>query len=334
MRSFIRGILTIVLAAIGVAAQTGPQQQQQERDLPGSTVGPTRTSDEPVQVRSLGIVLTPSPEGIVISEVFVSMPAYAAGLCVGDLLMAVNRQPVTSVEQAVELTRNIPEPYVMVELQRRDMHISRRVDVADGLAGSIGLARDGTTVAVTFRRLGTAAISEIKALATALAAEVPDTMILDLRNDPDGSAHAAQEVVRALESIIEASRSQHDQIQLVLLRPDDLNASANVLADALTNNGQTIVLSVTNAPMLRRDARNSVVGATMVSHPNRPALVSALRDQAPVYWNMAEFRSRYPAPDRHALQHPMLAYAPGIAPLAWGINGTAWEALNIARSML
>jgi hypothetical protein len=29
-----------------------------------------------------------------------------------------------------------------------------------------------------------------------------------------------------------------------------------------------------------------------------------------------------------------MSYAPGIAPLAWGINGTAWEALNIARSLL
>lgn len=332
MRSFIRGILTIVLATIGAAAQTGPQQQQ--RDLPGINAGPSRMPDETTLVRSLGIVLTSSPEGVVITEVFVSMPAYAAGLCAGDVLTAVNRQPVTSVEQAIDLTRNIPARYVMVELQRRDMHISRKVDVADGWAGGIGHARDGNTVAVTFRHLGTAAMNETSALVTALVAEVPDTMILDLRNDPQGSAHAAREVARALGTIMHASNHGHDQMQLVLLRPDDLNSVATELADALTRDGKTIVLSVTNAPMLRRIAPNSGVGGTMISLHNRPVAVSSYTAQAPVYWNMAEFRSRYPAPDRQALQHPMMSYAPGIAPLAWGINGTAWEALNIARSLL
>lgn len=334
MRSFISGILTIVLVTIGVAAQTGPQQLQHQYDIPGGNAGPSRTSDEPMLVRSLGIVLTPSPEGIVISEVFVSMPAYAAGLCAGDILLAVNSLPVTSVEQAIELTRNIPARNVMVDLQRRDMHISRRVDVADGRANNIGLARDGNTVAVTFRRLGTAATNEINAIARVLSTDVPDTMILDLRNDPEGSTNAAQEIARILAAVMDAPRNQRDQMRLVLLRPDDLNSVATALADALTRDGKAIILPVTNAPMIRRDARSTPVGNTMMSIPNRQAWLAAFTTQAPVYWNMAEFRTLYPAPDRKALQHPMMAHAPGIAPLAWGINGTAWEALNIARSML
>lgn len=332
MRSFISGILTIVLATIGAAAQSGPQQHQ--HDIPGGNAGPSHTFDEPMLAASLGIVLTPSPEGIIISEVIVSMPAYAAGLCAGDVLLAVNRQPVTSVEQAIDLTRNIPARYVMVELQRRDMHISRRVDVADGRAGTIGLARDGNAVAVTFRRLGTAAMNEINALIKTLTADVPDTIILDLRNNPEGVSEAAREIGRALAAFVDAATTRRDELQLILLRPDDLNSATTVLADALTRDDRTVVLTVSNAPMIRRDARRTSMGGTTLAQLNRTAPHATMTTQAPVYWSMAEFRSLYPAPDRRALQHPLMAFAPEIAPLAWGINGTAWEALNIARSML
>ncbi len=334
MHTFICGILAIVFAAVAVLAQTGPQQQRHHHDLTGGNDGAPGTSDEPMLVRSLGIVLTSSPEGIVISEVLVSMPAFAAGLCVGDILQAVNRQPVTSVEQAIDMTRNIQDRFVMVELQRRDMHISRRVDVADGHAESIGMARDGNTVAVTFRRLASAGTNQIRAFARALATEVPDTLVLDLRNNPAGSADAAQQIARALSSLLSTSRNEHGAMQLVLLRPDELNAVATGLADALNRDGTSIILTATNAPLIRRDASGSQAGNTPLVHQDRPFRSVSITAQAPVHWSIAEFRALYPAPDRKAMQHPLMAYAPGIAPLAWGINGTAWEALNIARSML
>lgn len=334
MRRIIAGILGLILITGGLAGQTGPKKtfRNAETALTGQNERSGVTA--PTLIRALGITLEQSSQGIVISEVYTTMPAYEAGLCRGDILLAVDQTPITSLDQAMDMTRNIPTAYVMVDVQRRDMRMSRRVEVADGQAQTMGFARDGQVVSISFVNLRAEALQQLQSSLQALLRESIEVLVVDLRNSPQGTLPEVQAAARALEGFVKTQSAQSQSVRLLVLRSDAINSPTGPLAMMLAEACDAAIVRPSSAVFMQRESgrtSNRDDGPTL-----QTASLSANRDamQAPVHWNIADFRSRFPFPDQRAMKHPMMISSSGLASIVWGINGSAWEALNIARALI
>lgn len=326
------GMIVFICAAALLSAQTGPKEQPNAGAASG-VHKPTATEQyENRLVRALGIECESRPEGIVITDVYVTMPAYAAGLCSGDVLLAIDKTPITTQQQAIERTRNIRAAFVMVDLLRRDMRISRRVEVADGRRQLLGVARTDDAAALSFRSLGASVLAELAQVGSTLQRNAPKCLVVDLRqtSTEGGSGTSVQEIEQSLRKIIDAV----PDLQLIVLRSDALDGPARELASVLLASSGARVHNASSGAFMRRDAGRAgrADRAPGLAAPF-PAGTSAI-PTAPVQWNMADFRSHYPVPDPAAMMHPMMSEHAGMAPLAWGLNGTAWEALVIAGPMI
>ncbi|MBU3679028.1 MAG: PDZ domain-containing protein [Candidatus Kapabacteria bacterium] len=334
MRSFIGGIVGLALATSGLFAQTTSSagQQNSENILAGPSARPS--AHKSTLTRALGIIVDSSDAGVVITEVSATMPAYEAGLCRGDILLAVDRRPVTSVAQATALTRNLAVAYVMVDFQRRDMRISRRVYVADGRRETIGTARDGRAAAIALRQVSSETIEEVEAFANNATQRATDTIIIDLRGNPEGSHTLSRDVAQRIARLGSQSEQRNGNgRQLIVLTAQTPSEIARVMTSILADEGLAEVITEVATSMISRDIGQSAVTGPVASFTRREVTRSSAAAQAPVYWSMAQFRERYPQPQRQAMLHPMMAAMPAAASIAWGLNGQAWDALESVRTM-
>lgn len=326
------GIIIFFCAAAVLSAQTGPKNQPGASGASGAQTPPAAEQNENRLMRALGIECEARPEGVVITDVYVTMPAYAAGLCSGDILLAIDQVPITTQQQAIERTRNIKAAHVMVDLRRRDMRISRRVEVADGRRQLLGFASNDDAAALSFRSLGASVLSELAQVRSTLQRNAPKCLVVDLRQTSagSGSAGSVQEIQQALRTIIDAV----PDLQLIVLRSDLLDGPARELASVLLASSGARMHNAGSGAFIRRDAgRPGRPDPARVGAAPSASGTSAMLT-APVLWNMADFRSHYPVPDAVAMMHPMMSEHAAMAPIAWGLNGTAWQALVIAGPMI
>ncbi len=326
MRYVITGIIGLVLSFNTGAAQTS-RTPLEERDSNTPTVTAGR-QDAALLRRSIGVVLDSSEGGIVITNVYVSMPAYHAGLCKGDKLLSINQRPVTTLRQAVEQTQNIPTNVIMLDVQRRDMRICRRVDVRDGRPQHIGSYKDGRTLALAINRFADGASDELLDLTDRFTPSDLDTMILDMRGNEGGSRYEAQKIAQILSGSQARGRNE---FTMIILREDIAPSAVHALSSSLVQERNAEVWKAgptADSPM--DPVQNDLAGQFKQPLRELPASVSEM-ESAPVHWNMADFRERYPEPSPSALRHPMLMAHTNAAPIAWGINGSAWAAMERVR---
>ena len=298
MRYVITGILGLVLGISTLAAQTSSTPLD-ARDNNTSSIHPMH-HDAARLSRAIGVVLDSTASGIIITNVFVSMPAFEAGICRGDVLLSINKQPVTSLQQAVQQTQRVSVDVVMLDVQRRDMRICRRVDVRDGRAQHIGAYKDGRTLALAISRFADGTSDELLDLTKRFTPSDLDTVILDMRATAGGSRYEAQKIARML------SGSQNrggSEFKVIILHEGTSPSAVHALSDML--------IQQRDAEIWKADLSDM--------------------DTAPVHWNMADFRERYPEPSPTAMQHPLLMAHNNAAPIAWGINGNAWAAMERVR---
>ncbi|HBB26717.1 MAG TPA: hypothetical protein DCZ59_10665 [Bacteroidetes bacterium] len=326
------GIIVFVCAAAVLSAQTGPKDQINGSGVSWTQKPPAAEQNDNRLVRALGIECEARPEGIVITDVYVTMPAYSAGLCIGDILLAIDQRPITTQQQANDRTRNIRAAHVMVDLQRRDMRISRRVEVADGHRQMLGFASNDDVVALSFRSLDASVLSELAQVGFTLQRNAPKCLVVDLRRVAAASdaAGSVQEIEQTLRKIIGAD----PDLQLIVLRSDVLDGPARELASVLLASSGARMHNASGGTFIRRDVGRPGRSDGARAAAALPAVSPSATPVAPVQWNMADFRSHYPAPDPVAMMHPMMSEHAGMAPIAWGLNGTAWEALVIAGPMI
>jgi hypothetical protein len=325
MRYVITGIIGLVLSFSTAGAQTSrtPLEARDNNTSPAAT-----QLDATMLRRSIGVVLDSSEGGIVITNVYVSMPAYNAGLCKGDRLLSINRRPVTSLRQAVEQTQNIPMNVIMLDVQRRDMRICRRVDVRDGRPQHIGSYKDGRTLALAITRFADGTSDELFDLTKRFTPGDLDTVILDMRNNSGGSRYEAQKIARML------SGSQHsgrNDLKVIILRESTSSSAVDALADIMVQQRDAeIWASGLNTTMHIDPSISGIADQQQQKMRELPTLASDM-ESAPVHWNMADFRERYPEPSPAATMHPLMMAHTNAPPIAWGINGNAWAAMERVR---
>lgn len=328
MRYFISGILSFAWAVSAFASQPPTIRSEQDERSTLQRVSMDHDLDAKLS-RALGIRLDSTTNGIIITEVFVAMPAYSAGLCKGDRLLAVNHRPVSTLNGAVQQTQNIKNNHVMVDVQRNDMRICRRVDVQDGQAQYVGSYKHGRTLALAISRFGPGVSDQFMEIAKLYTPSDIDTMIIDLRDNAGGSRYEAQTIAR----LLGGTQNRHERsLNVIILQQATAPSAANALADMLVQQRDAEVWG--KAP--NTGSFNEASGATNgKEHPMLPQLSEGVAAaEAPVQWNMASFREQYPYPDGMASNHQMMVMHKGLAPIVWGINGTAFSALQLVRSVL
>lgn len=327
MVSLMHGLAYLCLATVFLSAQHNPSLQHEHDRLvtgrPDETLPP-----EAIVLQPLGIAIDSSSQGLIITEVFVEMSAYRAGLCRGDKLMAMDHRPITTRAQALEEMRHLHSAFVMVDVLRGDMRICRRVERSIGPIRQVGTAIAGRVGCLAFQGFSTSTPHEFVQQLQRMLQRSPDTVIIDLRNNPNGNLMAADQVARSLVSAIE----QHAQpLRIILVQ----NHGGTELATALSRKLVQLCSAEIIIPLAAEGSSRSTASVqtnrrwTLSDMQSRPELPGA---HAPTGWNMAEFRHRYPEPSTQAMRHPLLLEHPDVAPIAWGINGVAWDGLNIVRA--
>jgi len=321
MRYVIIGIIGLVLSLSTGAAQTS-RTPLEVRD--NSTATQLNTT---VLRRSIGVVLDSSEAGIVITNVYVSMPAFRAGLCKGDRLLSINKRPVTSLRQAVEQTQNIPMNVIMLDVQRRDMRICRRVDVRDGRPQHIGSYHDGRTLALAISRFADGSADEILDLTKRFTHGDLDTVILDMRNNAGGSRYEAQKIGRMLSGSQHSGRSD---LKVIILRESTSSSAVDALADIMVQERDAEIWASGLNTTIHIDANISGI-ADQQQKMRELSTPTSEMESAPVQWNMADFRERFPEPSPAAMRHPLLVAHTNAPQIAWGINGNAFAAMERVR---
>ncbi|MEY3386816.1 MAG: hypothetical protein RIR53_1627 [Bacteroidota bacterium] len=317
MRRIIIGVLGLFLPFQFLTAQprTGP------------VAGP-ECGDAPLR-RALGLLFDSTSQGIVVVEVFENMPAYAAGICRGDILLAIDHQPILSLMQAVRQTHDIKAEFVMLDVQRRDMHICRRIGVHDGAPMQAACIRSGGAMAIAIRRVDHTLPEHLAKVLKHSSSHSVDTMIMDLRRWRSNQSEAD---VRPIELLLALLRRDVDKaVHVVILPPVDQADPSWRMAQRLA---EQCAAELWDEPV---DAQTSQVAAPTfgfvygnTGQRRAPAMVPSVQ-QAPVHWNMADFRTRFPVPSDRAMSHPMMSQHSGMAPIAWGLAGDAWNAIEHVR---
>jgi hypothetical protein len=207
------------------------------------------------------------------------------------------------------------------------MRICRRVEVSDGYSNNIGMHKDRGMLAFSFSSFADGTADALRDLAQQYVPASIDTIILDMRNCSGGSYIEAQKVARLLNS---SQSSNSEQAKIIIL--------ARGSSDQLQTNLSSILERERNAEVWHSvaDGHNATESmdplyGTVKKAVTLRASSSPAMEVAPVHWNMADFRERYPEPIEAARTHPMLLAHASIAPLAWGINGNAWDAVGRIR---
>lgn len=310
-----------IIAVLGLAFLLGTSEAQQH-DRPQVSIS---VNNDVYLTRSIGVAFDSTDNGIVITEVFLHMPAYSAGLCKGDRLLAINQKPVSSLSAARRLTQNVTAPALMVDVQRRDMRVCRRVEVADGRPQCIGAYQDGRTIAFAVSQFSNGASEQFVDIASRYVPTDIDTIVVDMRENAGGLSVEAQKIARIL------SGSRAKDAKIIVLQSPLASEAAREMADLLVRQREAEVWGTSRAASTILDASGShTVGMYQAQRAVAMPAYNRL-SSAPVQWNMAAFRKLYPQPARDAAAHQMLALNSGVAPLAWGINGNAWAALETVR---
>jgi len=326
MRFFIRGILGLI-SAVSVWASESPYQWGQPDSIKTLNQASLPHHGDARFTRAIGVSLDSSTHGIIISEVFLGMPAYSAGLCKGDKLIAINHRPIASLIAAIALTQNIKADFVMIDVQRKDMRICRRVEVQDGRAQFIGAYQDGRTLSLAISQFATNSAEQFSDIVKHYSPSDLDTVILDLRNNAGGSHYEAQKIAR----LLGGSENRRDQdIKIIVLQNEFAPSAVSALAEMLGQQREAEVWGKTPRASIAPDVSGPKVEMTERMQPDLPVVVAA--SSAPVQWNIADFRERHPVPSITAQQHPMILAHNNIASLVWGINGNAFAAMNLVRS--
>ncbi|MBM4178089.1 MAG: PDZ domain-containing protein [Ignavibacteria bacterium] len=329
MRYVISGILGLVLALNSwarVHPEPAIQQDNSSRPLHRAT---PHEGNYARLTKAIGVAVDSTANGIVIAEVFVNMPAYSAGLCKGDKLIAVNNKPVTTLLVARTLTQNIKSPFVMVDVIRRDMRISRHVEVADGVPQTIGAYKDGATLSLAFHALSSSTLEQLEQLAATFPSNTIDTVILNLSSSATGPVEIAQQIAQTL---VGSHKDAAATMKIIVLQHDASSIAQSALARIIVQQqGAEVWGATASAPqsMDMSGAQTRSSGAAIHRLNEERSM-----DAAPMQWNMAAFRERYPVPNERAQQHPMLLAHASVAPLAWGIHGDAYTAIQKVRSAL
>jgi len=326
MRFFIGGILGL-LGAISAWATESPRSWGLPDSMKTLNQASMPHDNDARFTRAIGISLDSAYNGIVITEVFLGMPAFSAGLCKGDKLVAINNRPIATLLSAIAQTQNIKADFIMIDVERKDMRICRRVEVQDGRPQFIGSYKDGRTLSLAISVFGNNAAEQVSEIVKLYAPSDLDTVIFDLRDNEGGSRYEAQKIARLLGG--SQNRSDHN-VKFIVLQREQSSSAVSALADMLVQQHEAEVWGKTAGASTAPDVRgpNATMRGTML--PNLPALESA--SAAPVQWNMADFRERHPLPTIQAQEHPMMMEHNNIAPLVWGINGNAFAALDLVRS--
>ena len=103
--------LTIYREGVPVVLETRVAESPAE-------VAPPVASTEQIDPRLDGLGLAPEPEGLRVTTVAPGSPAMRAGFEPGDLLLAVNRKPVTTLESLAEVLASSQGRMLLVEFQR------------------------------------------------------------------------------------------------------------------------------------------------------------------------------------------------------------------------
>ncbi len=328
MRYFISGMLSFAWAVSAFASQPPTIRSEQDERSTLQRVSMDHEHDAKLS-RALGIRLDSTSNGIIISEVFVTMPAYSAGLCRGDKLLAINHRPVSTLNAAVQQTQNIKNNYVMVDVQRKDMRICRRVEVQDGHAQYVGSYKHGRTLALAINQFGPGVSDQFMEIARVYTPSDIDTMIIDLRSNTGGSRYEAQTIAR----LLGGSQSRHEQnLHVIILQQPTAPSAVHALADMLVQQREAEVWGKAANTSVFNEASGASDGQlrTMLPHLTEDVAVS----EAPVQWNIASFRKQYPHPNGMASNHQMMVANKGLAPIVWGINGNAFAALQLVKSVL
>ncbi len=326
MRFFIGGILGL-FSALSVWASESPRYWGQSDSMKTLNQAAKANEQDARFTRAIGIILDSTNNGIIISEVFLDMPAYSAGLCKGDKLLAINHRPIASLITAVALTQNIKADFVMVDVQRNDMRICRRVEVQDGRPQFIGAYRDGRTLSLAVSLFANNTAEQFTDIVKHYSPSELDTLILDLRTTVGGSRHEAQKIARLLGG--SQNRRDHD-IKIIVLQNEFAPSAVSALAEMLTHQREAEVWGKTPRTSIAPDVSGPNAETTESTQPELPVVAAA--SSAPVQWNIADFRERHPVPSAKAQQHPMMLAHNNIAPLVWGINGNAFAAMNLVRA--
>lgn len=328
MRFFIGGILGLI-SAVSVWASESPRSWGQSDSIKTLHQASTPHEQDARFTRAIGITLDSTSNGIIISEVFLGMPAYSAGLCKGDKLLAVNHRPIASLINAISLTQNIKADFVMVDVQRNDMRICRRVGVQDGRPQFIGAYQDGRTLSLAISLFANNSAEQFSDIVKHYSPSELDTVILDLRTNAGGSRYEAQKIAR----LLGGSQNRRDQdIKIIVLQSETAPAAVSALAEMLIQQREAEVWGKSPHASTAPDVSGPNAAQTASMQPELP--VTATASSAPVQWNMADFRERHPIPSSKAQQHPMMLAHNNIAPLVWGINGNAFAAMNLVRASL
>lgn len=328
MRYFIGGIIGLACAASAIASQPPAERGVQDERSILHRVSMAHDHDSKL-TRALGVRLDSTTNGIIISEVFVSMPAYSAGLCKGDKLLAINHRPVSSLAAAVQQTQNISADHVMLDVQRKDMRICRRVEVQDGHAQYIGSFKHNRTLALSISQFAPETSEQLMEIFKLYSPSDIDTMILDLRDNRGGSRYEAQSIARLLGGSQDRNRPA---LKMIILQSDIETSAAQSLADMLVQQRDADIWGRSASASIMNDVSGQPIARDLpASHIPE---VAPAATEAPVQWNMAAFRESYPTPTTAAAAHPMIAHSQDIAPIVWGINGNAYAALTLVKSVL
>ena len=328
MRFFIGGILGLV-SVLSAWASESPRPWGQPDTVKTLNQASMPHEHDARFTRAIGITLDSTTNGIIISEVFVGMPAYSAGLCKGDRLLAINHRPIASLISAIALTQNIKADHVMLDVQRNDMRICRRVGVQDGRPQFIGVYRDGRTLSLAISLFASNSAEQFTDIVKHYSPSDLDTIILDMRANAGGSRYEAQKIAR----LLGGSQNRRDQdVKIILLQSEIAPSAVSALADMLVQQRDAEVWGKSPRATTAPDMSGPSVAYSGSLQPELPELATPA--SAPVQWNMADFRERHPVPSTKAQLHPMMMAHNGIAPLVWGINGNAFAAMNLVRSSL
>lgn len=329
MRYIISGILGLALALNSWArVHPEPTIQQDNSTRPLHRATPHEGSATRL-AKSIGIAVDSSVNGIVIAEVYVNMPAYSAGLCKGDKLIAVNNKPATSLIVARALTQNIKSPYVMVDVVRQDMRISRRVEVSDGLPQTIGAYKDGATLSLAFSTLSSNTLEQLEQLSASFPAHSIDTVILDLTSTANGPVEVAQQIAQTLFGSRQRTASS---MKIIVLQHNPASPAQATLARVLSQRQDAEVWGASESTSQPADMSGAQMFSSQMSKRN--LMEEPRMSAAPVQWNMADFRERFPLPDPRAQHHPMVSAYASVAPLVWGIHGEAYAAMQRVRATI
>lgn len=212
----------------------------------------------------LGIVLNaPDDKGCLISGVYDDSPASEAGLMTGDIITAVNGNPVagTQLSYVTELLTGKEGEAVVLDILRGNEKLQITAYYGDVVVKSVEFKMIGGTGYVYINQFTDNTADEFaKALADPQMKNM-DSLIVDLRNNPGGYLNAVVDVADAVlhEGIIVSTGNTLDDpdlevfrareggisVPLVVLVNENSASASEIFAAAIKENGAGTLIGMT-----------------------------------------------------------------------------------------